>query len=233
MLLAAISSSQISLPLSLMSFLIIFGGGILVGLIVGFLACKVTSLFDDHLLELMLTTLVAYGSLLIAQQIGVSPVMSIVTAGIVIGSYGRNVSMSQQTQAAITTFWEYAAFIVNSLVFLLIGLQINLELLFKYTSSITIGIIALLISRFIIVYIVIPPLTKKQKPIPLAWRHLLFWGGLRGSLSMALALTLPINFPDRQMLIVLVFGVVLFTLLVQGLTLEPLAKYLRAKNILA
>lgn len=227
MLLLVISGDHISLTKSVASFLIIFGGGIIVGLLIGFLSCKITSFFDDHLLELMLTTLVAYGALLVAQQLGVSQVMSVVSAGIVLGSYGKKVSMSNQTQLTITTFWEYAAFVVNSLVFLLIGLQINLTLLIKYINLIALAIVAVLVARFFVSYILVQATTNKTNPIPLEWRHLLFWGGLRGSLSMALALSLPMTFPARELVIVLTFGVVLFTLVIQGLTITPLTKLLK------
>jgi CPA1 family monovalent cation:H+ antiporter len=230
MLLLATSGHHISFAKDIVGFLTIFGGGIIVGLLIGFLFCKIISFFDDHLLELMLTTLVAYGTLLLAKQLGVSQVMSVVSAGIVLGSYGKKVSMSNQTQLTITTFWEYAAFVVNSLVFLLIGLQINLGLLVKYINLIAVAIIAVVVSRFVVSYILVQISTNKTNPIPLAWRHLLFWGGLRGSLSMALALSLPITFPARELIIVLTFGVVLFTLVIQGLTIAPLTKLLKKNN---
>ena len=228
-----VTGSSYSIPLTIGKFSLVTAGGIIVGLVIGFGSSKLISFFDDHLLELMLTTIVAYGALFISQQLGVSPVMAIITAGIVLGSYGSKVSMTTSTRIAINSFWEYAAFVVNSLVFLLIGLQINLSLLAKYSNLIGIGILALIVSRLIVAYGLSPLVSTKNLPIPLRWRHLLFWGAIRGSLSMALALSLPIDFPQREQLIVLTFGVVLYTLLVQGLTLEPLVKFFRrTRNIL-
>ncbi len=232
-LFVAVTGSSCSIPIIIGKFFVVTAGGIAIGLAIGFGASKIISFFDDHLLELMLTTLVAYGALFIGQQFGVSPVMAIVTAGIVLGSYGSKVSMTASTRIAIDTFWEYAAFVVNSLVFLLIGLQINLALLAKYSHLIAIGILALIVSRIVIAYGLSQFVSTKKLPIPLPWRHILFWGAIRGSLSMALALSLPIDFPRREELIVLTFGVVLYTLLVQGLSLEPLVKlYRHNKNAL-
>jgi CPA1 family monovalent cation:H+ antiporter len=232
MLLVILSGSASSVPIALGNFLVIFGGGIATGLVIGLASCKLISWFDDHLLELMLTTLVAYGASLVAYQINVSPVMAVVTASILLGSFKKHSVMSESTRIAITTFWEFAAFIVNSLVFLLIGLQINLSLLAKYAELIGISILGLLLSRLIIAYVLIQFTSIKEAPIPLGWRHLLFWGALRGSLSMALALSLPINFPQREELIVITFAVVLFTLMAQGLTLEPLVKLLYKNKLL-
>lgn len=206
-------------------------GGIMAGAATGFFASKIISYLDDHLLELMLTTLIAYGSLLLAQQISVSPVMAVVSAGVVSSTY-KKTSMKDSTRLAINTFWEYAAFVVNSLVFLLIGLQVNLSLLLKYSHLICIGVIAVLISRLIVVYGLIQLVSPPKHSIPAAWRHLLFWGAFRGSLSIALALSLSKSFPLRQEIIVVTFGVVLFTLLVQGLTIEPFVSFLYKRNLL-
>jgi len=151
-------------------------------------------------------------------------------AGMVLGNYGRRTGMSRSTSKYVDAFWEYAAFVVSSLVFLLIGLQVQLPLLIKYAPQIGIAIMAILVSRFIVVFGLCPFLSRKNAPISHAWRLLLFWGALRGSLSMALALSLPIEFQGREQLIIITFGVVLFTLLVQGLTIEPLIRLLARTN---
>jgi monovalent cation:H+ antiporter, CPA1 family len=205
----------------------VVGGGI-VGLAVGYLGSEVTRFFDDHLLEITLTTIVAYGSYLIAEQFHVSPVIAVLVAGIVVGNYGSREHMSAATRLAVNAFWEYAAFVVNSLVFLLIGLQIDLPLLAKYGKIISFGVLGILLARFIIVYVFGALLSSKTSPVPLNWRHLLFWGGLRGSLSMAMALSLPRQLgAEKEELTVLTFGVVLFTLLLPGLTSESLVNALK------
>ncbi|MBI4533842.1 MAG: Na+/H+ antiporter [Candidatus Melainabacteria bacterium] len=219
-----------SVPATVGSFLMVIAGGVLVGLVLGYAASQITSYFDDHLLEITLTTILAYGSYLVAEQLKVSPVIAVVTAGIYLGNYGSRIGMSATTRLAVNSFWEYAAFVVNSLVFLLIGLQVKFELLVKYLPLIGIGIVSILVARLIVVYGLCPFASTRLSPIPWTWRHLLFWGALRGSLCMALALSLPLSFPARESIIIITFGVVLFTLLVQGLTIEPLVTWLKMEK---
>ncbi len=198
--------------------------GALVGFSAGYIASRITRFFDDHLLEITLTTIVAYGSYLVADEFDSSAVIAVVVAGIVLGNYGSRTGMSASTRLAVNSFWEYAAFAVNSIVFLLIGLQINLGLFKQHAFELGIAIGAILFARIVVVYCLCPFLSTKRQSIPWNWRHLLFWGALRGSLSMALALSIPTNFPMREKLIVLTFGVVLFTLIVSGLTIDPLVR---------
>lgn len=213
------------------SFLIAVVGGALVGLAVGFAGSWITRFFDDHLLEITLTTIVAYGSYLVAEQCHVSPVIAVLLAGIVVGNYGSRTNMAPSTRLAVDAFWEYAAFVVNSLVFLLIGLQIDLPLLGKYGVQISFGVLGVLLARLILVYLLGFMLSTKANPVPLSWRHLIFWGGLRGSLSMAMALSLPRQLgAQKEELTVLTFGVVLFTLLLPGLTSEDLVKALKLND---
>lgn len=208
-------------------FALVSIGGLAVGAVIGYGASRLTSLFDDHLLEITLTTIVAYGSYILAERMHVSPVLAVLGAGIVVGNYGSRLHMSTTTRLAVNSFWEYAAFLVNSLVFLLIGLQVKLELLFKYAHYIGIGIVGILLARIVIIYFLCPILQTKAMPIPYKWRHLLFWGALRGALCMALALSIPLAYPEREALVITTFGVVLFTLLVSGLTIEPLVGFMK------
>src|SRR5206468_10655627 len=106
---------------TLREFTLVVVGGLAVGIAIGFAASTLTSYFDDHLLEITLTTIAAYGSFLLAEALHVSPVIAVLLTGLIIGNYGRRVGMSSSTQMAVNSFWEYAAFVVNSLVFLLIG----------------------------------------------------------------------------------------------------------------
>lgn len=211
-------------------FLVMTIGGSLVGLAVGFLASKLTQYFDDHLLETTLTVLVAYGSYMLAEQAKVSPVIAVLVAGFIMGNFGSRRSMSATTRLAVDSFWEYAAFIAESLVFLLIGMQIRFDLVVKYSPFIGCGIVAILLARMVVVYFLCLIFRDKKFPIPLNWQHLLFWGGLRGSLCMAMALSLPESFPQRELLIVTTFGVALFTLLVPGLTMEALVKLMKVSG---
>lgn len=206
-------------------FLVVFGGALL-GILMGYVASRITSAFDDHLLEITLTMVTAYGAYLVAEHLHVSSVIAVVAAGIVVGNYGSRTGMSATTRLAVNSFWEYAAFLVNSLLFLLIGLQVQLPLMLKHSQLIGLGVLAVFVARLLVVYGICPFVSTDRLPIPDKWRHLMFWGGLRGALVMALALSLPLTFPDREAIINMTFGVVLFTLLVPGLTMEPLVRLL-------
>jgi len=212
---------------SMREFIKVVFGGLAVGAVVGLAASALTSRFDDHLLEITLTTIAAYGSFLGAEGLHVSPVIAVLTAGLIIGNYGRRAGMSPTTQMAVNSFWEYAAFVVNSLVFLLVGLETQLTAMFAYSRTIAWGVLALLLSRVVAVYGLMPLANRLSAPVPFRWQHVLFWGGLRGSLSIALALSLPLTLERRSELVMMVFGAVVFSLLVQGLTISPMLKWLR------
>jgi monovalent cation:H+ antiporter, CPA1 family len=224
---SAVYGQVVSVPAGIVQFLFICAGGCGVGAFAGFLTSYITRFFDDHLPEIMLTTIAAYGSFMLAESVHVSPVLAVVVTGIVIGNYGSRTAMSATTRLAVNSFWEYAAFVVNSFVFLLIGMQINLSILERYWPLILAAIAATVLARVIVIYGLCPFFSSKHMPIPPKWAHLLFWGGLRGALCMALALSLPLDYSMREPLMVMSFGVVLFTLLVPGLTMEPLVKILK------
>ncbi|MGE0103396.1 MAG: Na+/H+ antiporter [Blastocatellales bacterium] len=211
---------------SLREFVVVVFGGLAVGALIGIAASTITSYFDDHLLEITLTTITAYGSFLAAESLHVSPVIAVLAAGMIIGNYGRARGMSPTTQVAVNSFWEYAAFVVNSLVFLLIGLEVQFAHLFDNKWMIAWAVAAMLIARMAAIYGLIPISNLLTEKIPFRWQHVLFWGGLRGSLSIALVLSLPVNLPGRQTLVALVFGTVIFSLLAQGLTIAPLLRRL-------
>jgi monovalent cation:H+ antiporter, CPA1 family len=212
---------------SLQEFALVVLGGMAVGAAVGLVGSTLTSYFDDHLLEITLTTIAAYGSYLTAEWFKVSPVIAVLVAGLVIGNYGRKKGMSATTQIAVDSFWEYAAFVVNSLVFLLIGLEIRLPQLATAASSVAWGVLAMLAGRIVAVYGLLALTKLMGSPVPIRWQHVLFWGGLRGSLSIALVLSLPSSVPGRARFVFMIFGAVLFSLLAQGLTVKPLLRWLK------
>ena len=215
---------------SLISFLFACLGGVAVGAAVGFVASKITSFFEDHLLEITLTTISAYGSFVLADAMHVSPVIAVVIAGIVIGNYGRSKGMSENTQVAVDSFWDYAAFVVNSLVFLLIGMEIPLAPLAPYFAVILWSILAMMVARAVVVFGLFPPLNRFSTPVNVRWQTVIFWGGLRGSLSIALVLSLPLSIAGRAELLAMTFGAITFSLLVQGLTVSPLLMMLGIKH---
>lgn len=207
-------------------FAVVVFGGLAVGAIVGLIGSTITSYIDDHLLEITLTTIASYGSYLLADSVGVSAVIAVLVAGLVLGNYGRQQGMSATTQLAVSSFWEYAAFVVNSLVFLLIGLEVHVSMLADNIIPIAWAVLAILLGRLVSVYGLVPLSNRISRPMAFRWMHVLFWGGLRGALSIALVLSLPPDVPHRAQLVSMVFGTVIFSLLVQGLSMSQLLKWL-------
>jgi len=214
-------TGQFNLGSSVLQFFITAGGGILIGGIAGLIISRLIATIDNYLVETALTTILAYGSYLVAEYLlGVSGVLAVVAAGLASGQLGPK-SMSPTTRIVLFNFWEFAAFLANSFVFLIIGLQMDLQILVSNAAAIGWAILAVLVARAITVY----GLSWFNKSVSLRWKNVLFWGGLRGAISLALALSLSTNIPDRIQLQAMAFGVVLFTLLVQGLTMQPLVRW--------
>ncbi|MER2597908.1 MAG: Na+/H+ antiporter [Caldilineales bacterium] len=221
--LGAAASGHFDLTQGLADFLLVTGGGILVGAVIGVVANAVFLRIDNYLIETTLSTVVAYGAFVLAERFHISGVIAVVTAGLLVGNYGSQRSMSPSTRIVIENFWEYVAFIANSFVFLLIGLTIDLPLLLNNLGYIVVGIAAVLIGRAIAVYGLGWIIDRPRGRLTMTYRHVLFWGGLRGAIALALALSLP-ALPDdwRNSLLAMTFGVVLFTLLIQSTTIKGL-----------
>jgi CPA1 family monovalent cation:H+ antiporter len=219
-------TSTFSLSQSIVMFIITVCGGAIIGVLVGAVASRITKEFDDHLLEITLTTVVAYGSYLAAESVHVSGVIAVVTASLVVGNYGLPQGMTPASRMAVLSFWEYAAFVINSMVFLLVGLEITVMPLADRFIVVLISSLIVLTGRAISVYSLSVLLSAVGQFIPSRWRHLLVWSGLRGALSMAMVLGLSTAVPERDILIPVIFGVVLCSLLGQGLTIEPLVSKL-------
>lgn len=198
------------------------GIGVAVGAVCGGAASVFTRTFDDHLVEITVTTVVAYGAFLLAEDVHASGVLSAVTAGIVTGTYGTHYGMSTRTRLAVEDFWEYAAFVANTLVFLLVGVELRIGQLVADGLPVLLGFVATVVGRALVVYPLVAMSQKTARPVPSNWSHVLVWGGLRGSLSMVLVLGLPSDFEGRDVLVHLVFGVVSASLFLQGLTVAPL-----------
>jgi Na+:H+ antiporter len=225
-LLGVVLAGTFSITSGVIQFAVVVGGGLLVGLLTGMLVSRLTARIDDHLIEITLTTILAYGTFMAAEALGVSGVIAVVTAGLVLSNVGARHGMSPTTRLALLTFWEYIAFLLNSAIFLLIGLQVDLLNLALNLLPIGIAVAAVLLARAIVVYglgLIVLPLPPV---LPLRWLHVLFWSGMRGALSLAVVLSLPLDLPARSLLLSLTYGVVLFSLLVQGLTMRPLLAWL-------
>ena len=197
-----------------------------IGLLVGYVVARAIATIDDHLIELTLSLAAAYGTYLVADQLHQSGIIATVVAGVVIGNHGRSIGMSARSQEALDTVWEFFAFLLTALVFLLVGLAIDLARLIDTLPSIFWGVVAILAGRALVIYVLFGPASRlavrlrNGDRVPLAWLHVLFWAGLRGAVAVAMALSLPVDFPERALLQQITFGIVLFTLLVQGTTAE-------------
>jgi CPA1 family monovalent cation:H+ antiporter len=200
-------------------------GGIVIGAALGFIFSRLTAMVDDHGLEMMLSTVLAYGSYLVANEFHASGPLACVAAGFIHGTYGRSIGMTEATSERLDDLWEYLGFVANAIVFMLVGFSVHAGQLVDEWWPVTVVIVAVLIARVLVVggtRFAAPP----GAPMGRDERLLLIWAGLRGALTVALALALPAATPHRDLIVTMAFGVVLFTLVVQGLTLSPLVRRL-------
>lgn len=212
----------------LLDFVLVFLGGLTVGTILGVIAGYLLgAVGSDLYLEITLTTILAYLSFLVAEEVfHVSGVTATLAAGLTVGGWGR-MKISSAVRDHLDQFWAYIAFICNALIFLMVGLRVNLSELWANSGLLVWVVVAMLASRAIVIYGLMPLVGRlpHAEPIGGAYRVVMFWGGLRGAVALAIVLSLP-PFPERDTLVALVMGAVLFTLLVKGLTMEPLVRRL-------
>ena len=225
-LLAGIISGHLGVSKGVAQFLFAVLGGVVLGSFLGYAASRLTRTIDDPEVQIILTAVVAYSSYLLAYQLHLSGIIATASAGLIVGNLGTK-NCSAQTKTALESFWAYVAFIMNSLVFLLIGLEIHVDELLRSWRPVLLAVGAVLVGRALSVYLLVPVSNALTEKIPLRWQHVIVWGGLRGALALALALSLDSTFPDRARVLDFTFGVVAFSILVQGLTIKPLLKRLR------
>ncbi|WP_265587405.1 cation:proton antiporter [Sphingomicrobium arenosum] len=204
----------------------IAGGGIVIGLVVSGGLLLVAGRTEDKLVEISLTVLAAYGSFLAAEHFGMSGVLACVAAGIMVGNVGWLGSISDEGRGAVLSFWDYAAFLANSFVFILIGDGEASPTLLAAIPIAAIAVVLQLAGRAVAIYPVTYAWTRSKLAIPWRYKHILFWGGLRGALSLALALSIPESVPERAAIISAAFLVVAFSIFVQGITMPPLLRNL-------
>jgi CPA1 family monovalent cation:H+ antiporter len=224
--LAALSGATVSATQMSSAFLLTFVGGIVCGGAVSALALCAVGRTEDHLVEITFSTLAAYGSFLIAEHFHISGVMATLTAGIVFGNYGACGILSGKGHAEVLSFWEYAAFVANSLIFLLIGVRLAHQHFGAVWVSVAVVTLLVLLGRAIAVYGCCLPFARSRWRIATAHQHVLVWGGLRGALALALVFALPSDIPRRDTVVTVVFGIVAFSVIVQGLTMPALLRRL-------
>lgn len=209
------------------AFLWTFFGGALIGVGVGGLILLLAGRTRDHLVEITLTAIAAYGSFLLAEHFHASGVLASLTAGLVIGNLGPLGAISEEGRPHVISAWEFFAFLANSFVFLLIGMG---EAVMPVNSIgyVTAGtaVVLVLLGRAAAVYPLALLFRTTALKVSLPYQHVLFWGGLRGALGLALALTVPASVPERVPIIITAFLVVAFSIFVQGLTMPSLVKRL-------
>ena len=208
-------------------FLWTMGGGVLIGAAVTAAILALAGRTDDHLVEITLTTIAAWGSFGIAEHFRASGVISALTAGLMVANLGSMGAISDQGREHVQSAWDFFAFLANSFVFMLIGMNTAnqpLRELGSITAAAAIGLV--LLGRLISVYPLSALFAGSRWKVPGPYQHVLFWGGLRGALALALALAVPPTVVERQAIITTAFVVVAFSILVQGLTMPWLIRRL-------
>ena len=223
---AVTSDAGLGVGTGAFEFLRVSGLGFVAGGGLALVTSHIIKRVNDPMIEITLTTVTAFGSFVLAENFHASGVIATVTAGMVCGNYGAPRGMNATTRFAVESFWEYVAFALNSLVFLLIGLEVRMGALLAAWAPIAIAFVAVTVGRTAVVFAVSAMLRKTVERIPWRWSVMLIWGGLRGALSMVLALALPDTFPQRQLLVTTTFGVVLLSIVVQGTMAGPLLRAL-------
>jgi Na+:H+ antiporter len=209
-----------------LSFVKVCLGGAVVGLVLGLLCYRLMRSLDDHLLEVTLTVVLVFGCFLFAEGLHVSGVIAVVVAGLITGNYGKLFSMSKKTIETIDNFWEVVDFLINAVLFLLIGFEMKAYArdLDRYLLSGALVVAIVLVSRALTVYPVYYLTRRSRQAFPFGWAHIMVWGGLRGSIPIALVLGLPRDVPFRAEFLVFTAILVFFSLVVQSTSMKTVVR---------
>lgn len=226
-ILASAAGSSITVERGVVLFLQQSLGGAILGGLLGWLMSFITGHIDDVLIETALTLVLAYGSYLVADHLHLSGMSSVLVAGLVVGNHGLPNRVHPEIRVSIQRFWEFAAFLANSLLFILMGVKaVSLMKLFRWPQDLILTVI-ILVCRAIVVFLFLALSRRRNGRIPIRWQVVLTWGGLRGAVSVALALSLPSKLPYQAALLGAVYATTLLTLLIQGSTIKPLVRWLK------
>ncbi|MGD0492259.1 MAG: sodium:proton antiporter [Steroidobacteraceae bacterium] len=201
-------------------------GGVLIGGAVAYLLMLLAGRTPDYLVEITFTTLAAYGSFFLAEHYRCSGVLAALTAGLVVGNFRSSGSISAAGRHALGPFWEYLAFVANSLIFLLIGAQEAQQDFNGLWVPVLAAIVLVTLGRAVAIYPLCALFARSRLRVDVRHQHVLFWGGLRGALALALALSLPEDLHQHDVMVVITFAVVAFSVFAQGLTITPLLQWL-------
>ena len=221
-------SDNLNVVTGIVDFLRMSLFGILIGIAAGYLAFWIIGKIDDKFTEVMITLILVFGLFALAESMGASGVFAVVMAGLILGNYGTRFAMAPSTRHSLLNFWGFLTFLVNSFLFILVGMNVNLGSVADELGLVVFCVLALWMARALTVA-GIGKLVNHNKPrpeLPRKWQFVMWWGGLRGAIPIALALSIPVTlddgsmFPHRDLILAVTFGVVLITLLLQGLTLR-------------
>ncbi len=225
LVLASVAGAHFTLAGATGEFLRVAGLGAVLGAAIGFTGAHLIRRVDEAVVEITLTVVVAYGTFVFGEQLHVSGVIATVVGGVVCGHYARS-GMAPGSRLAVNAFWDYVAFALNSIVFLLIGFEVRPAALLASWKQILLAWLVVLLARTVVIFLSAAALRGTRERLPWSWAAMLSWSGLRGALSMVLVLALPAGFPFRELLVNMTFGVVLLTIVVQGLTAAPMLRLL-------
>jgi len=224
--LISIELPKVSLLGATENFALVFGGGVLIGLLVAFLSELLASLMTDRLSETILSISVVYGSYALATAFGFSGLVAVAIAGLYFGNLTIRSAMGPATREAITIFWEIAVFLANSVAFLVIGLATNIFQFAQFFPFILVAFLAVTAARIASVYPILGLFDKIGEKIPMKWRNVAMLGGMRGALSVALAASIPLTFADRDTIKTMVLGVAFISISIQA---AILFRYIKRK----
>jgi CPA1 family monovalent cation:H+ antiporter len=199
-------------------------GGILCGGLMAGVLLLLAGRTEDPLVEIAFTTVAAYGSFFLAERFHASGVLASLTAGLVVGNIGPLGAISPRGREAVAAYWEYLGFVANSVIFVDIGLFLSGQDLAGNLLPAIIAIGLVTLGRALAVYPCCAIFNGSPLRVQGRHQHVLFWGGLRGALALALALGLPSDVPHRQAVISVCFMVVFFSIFEQGLSMTPLLR---------
>ncbi|MHB1285853.1 MAG: cation:proton antiporter [Leptospirales bacterium] len=206
--------------------LYISGGSVLCGFVVSWAIHLLAGRTTDLLVGNLLTFIAAFGSFILADSFRLSGILSCVVTGILIGNSPTFLGFSPKGRDALIAIWEMVVFIINSIIFILIGIRIAHQNFLSDWKTVLIAIVVVLLSRAGTVYPLSALFQWSRHRVETSHQHILFWGGLRGPLALALALGLPDGFPGKDKILSVSFAVVAFSIIVQGVTIGPVLKRL-------
>lgn len=223
-LVASIGAGAPSAPDVLARFAVETVGGAAVGMVVGALGVALLRAVTEPQVEILVTLMIAYGGYLAADLLDASGIMAVVAVGVVVASAGRRLRLHGEE---LTDFWAVLAFVLNAILFLLVGTALPARHLLAAAGTVAVAFLLMVGARALPVYGLLTLADPRSRRIPWRWRHLVFWAGLRGALSVALALSLTHNRGVDPRVPTIAYGVVVLSLLVQGGLTDVVARRLR------